>query len=1403
MADTIQKLVEIIIQLKNEDALLKIQDFIKHLNALETSSKGSDKGISQLSKDLDTLSKRILPGLDKAFNDVVNTQKKFLTMEEKKIDVLKRLGSQAKETGDTIRRSLSFGSVDFTSEIKSSLATLKSSISGMLGGALIGGIIGNKGTTINNASVNNTSTTNNVQPVEVPSKVDVPIESAIAEAQAKADAEPIQIKAEVKPEFSPEEVEFWLTQAKPAFKAAQVEIQKAIAANNEELRRVKELQAKEEIDNYAAKFGRDRVDAILKEIAAEKELLKVKQDIQKASTATIARSKLQEEIESERQLAQEVGVKTKKLANEAGTAYEDMAKRLSMSRQSGVVDFGLLADAAKKLGQAIAQNITNMKNVEGADFLTNIKPDPLDFEKIKLYGKAINQLIEDMKNVKGADFLAIKPDTTIANLKLIGTTVAASFKDTLNGIVKKAQEASKKIKDFFVVSPTLVGPPTEIQSFVTRIKETATAFQNTWQTTLNWLEKKIQATSKKVKDLFATPLGPPTFNQSLGIKAKTTSAFGGVGQPTTPIAPSKESIGLWQSLNKEVGNVYGSILNLKTLIATAFATYGIAGIAKQFVEISQAAEQTRLRLSILFKSTAEGNKVFKDLQDYALKTGVSLQDLSDSTEILATLQGTTTKDIQNMYKAATDIASFTGISVKDSAEQIQRMWSAGAGAAQRFREKGVTQIMGFSRNAELSIAETQDKLRKLFAGEDQKAAFTGLMGSAETMGNTFEKMIQKLINYWKQFVLEVMDNGVFAWLKAALQVVSKELDAVGIGTEDWGNTVKKVSSVIIKGLEYVVKAIGMVREGYTLLKVGGNSVMIAFGYIAEKINEFFSLATAEVMKLLKVGLDAYQKTAYALHAISEEDLIDTSTLDMKLVMEKNVQYWKNFQEQARLSADLAAADMGKSLNETDKFFKDIQDQLKLNTEEQKKYNKTLEETKQKQLEIKAVLEKQRNEAKTPREKFNVELNQLDPGTLQRSRAITDDLKRQMETQLNISEEYFAQGKLGLEKYYAERKDLITKALAEESLLLEKQAQDATLTNPEQAAKYYSELEALRAASNSKLIALEQDKATKEKAMFDAEYSIWQFRYDTKESFALTKEAELIAKEREIRLTGIEESAQAEQEALYSKYEQDLLTFEEFLIARQALEVKYEGQKEAVIVSSENRMEKKRQETFDMYLTATRTNAAAIEDAFTNLYEATGKKIKAFFYLAKAAAIAQTIISTYEAASNAVASYSQLGPWGVAAGIAIAGVIVAGGLARVATIASQNLAEGGEVQGVSASDKSDNIKANLTAGEYVMPVRTVRHYGLGAMEAMRRQAVARDVFGSNNFSIQKGSKHFAAGGLVSSSSGQQNNKSTIELTNVNVLDVNELNSWAGTKPFETATLNVMSRNIKQVKQIINQ
>lgn len=189
----------------------------------------------------------------------------------------------------------------------------------------------------------------------------------------------------------------------------------------------------------------------------------------------------------------------------------------------------------------------------------------------------------------------------------------------------------------------------------------------------------------------------------------------------------------------------------------------------------------------------------------------------------------------------------------------------------------------------------------------------------------------------------------------------------------------------------------------------------------------------------------------------------------------------------------------------------------------------------------------------------------------------------------------------------------------------------------------------------------------------------------------------------------------------------------------------------------------------MYLEGVKGILTNVNATFGDLYEMSGRKTKEFFYIQKAAAMAQTLMSTYEAAQKAYTSLVGLPVVGPALAAGAAGAAIASGLARVAVIRSQKMAGGGEVKGHSPHAKADNVPIDATAGEFMHPVAAVKKYGKDFMESVRNLSfpvdLARQVKAAGRVYSPR-SMRFAEGGLIPSqgSAGAITNSIT---TNVSV------------------------------------
>ena len=144
--------------------------------------------------------------------------------------------------------------------------------------------------------------------------------------------------------------------------------------------------------------------------------------------------------------------------------------------------------------------------------------------------------------------------------------------------------------------------------------------------------------------------------------------------------------------------------------------------------------------------------------------------------------------------------------------------------------------------------------------------------------------------------------------------------------------------------------------------------------------------------------------------------------------------------------------------------------------------------------------------------------------------------------------------------------------------------------------------------------------------------------------------------------------------------------------------------------------------------------------FGSLAELASSENEKMARIGKAAAIAQTIIKTYESATSAYASMAAIPVVGPALGAAAAAAAVAAGMANVAAIRSQRTQ--GFMKGGYTGDLPTTAAAGIVHGqEYVFDAASTRAIGVDNLEAMRQGAG----YGSGRKSSATGAK--IMGGLT--------------------------------------------------------
>ena len=256
-------------------------------------------------------------------------------------------------------------------------------------------------------------------------------------------------------------------------------------------------------------------------------------------------------------------------------------------------------------------------------------------------------------------------------------------------------------------------------------------------------------------------------------------------------------------VQKSLGRLKQSVFNLKN----AFIGLGAGLVIRNLVNTGKEIENLRVRLKFLLKNTNEGAKAFENMTNFASKVPFSLEEISRGSGILATVTDNA-DDLQKMLEITGNVAAVTGLDFQTSAEQIQRSFSAGIGAADLFREKGVRNMLGFKAGATVSIEATVEAFEKTFGKGGRFGKATDEL--AETFQGTLSMIGDKVFNFKKV----ILQAGLFETLK-------KEFGKLDVALAQNAELIEKIAQSIKLIAEYshLVKETFKILISYKLAKL--------------------------------------------------------------------------------------------------------------------------------------------------------------------------------------------------------------------------------------------------------------------------------------------------------------------------------------------------------------------------------------------------------------------------------------------------------------------------------------------------------------------------------------------------------------------------------------------------------
>ena len=252
------------------------------------------------------------------------------------------------------------------------------------------------------------------------------------------------------------------------------------------------------------------------------------------------------------------------------------------------------------------------------------------------------------------------------------------------------------------------------------------------------------------------------------------------------LAKDKTKVAL-QGVRNGLNNLRTAVFSLQSAIV------GIGGglVIRSLTKVGSEVEDLGVRFNFLFGNVKEGTKAFDNLISFAARVPFSLQEISAASGNLAVV-AKDADDLTRILKITGNVAAVTGLDFRQTAEQIQRSFAGGIAAADVFRERGVSALLGLKAGATVTAEATIKAFEDTF-GEG------GRFGKAtEVLATTFTGTLSMLQDKLFKFKLETNRAGFFDFFKNALVVINK-------GIEDNATALSNFSKAVGEGLVNFIK----------------------------------------------------------------------------------------------------------------------------------------------------------------------------------------------------------------------------------------------------------------------------------------------------------------------------------------------------------------------------------------------------------------------------------------------------------------------------------------------------------------------------------------------------------------------------------------------------------------------
>ncbi|RLA68959.1 MAG: hypothetical protein DRG09_06950, partial [Epsilonproteobacteria bacterium] len=304
---------------------------------------------------------------------------------------------------------------------------------------------------------------------------------------------------------------------------------------------------------------------------------------------------------------------------------------------------------------------------------------------------------------------------------------------------------------------------------------------------------------------------------------------------------------MYSSMTKLAGAFVGVYAGIKSI-------QGISSIGASFVKTSAQFEQFETTLRSITGSSEEARKSMKWIEDFGSKTPYELDKVTESFVKMKAY------GLDPMDGTLTALGNASSAMGKDITQAVEAMADAVTGENERLKEFGI-KASKTGETIAYNWADSSGKMRKIVIKNNKdiiQSTLTAIfnekyVGAMDAQSKTWNGMLSNMADSWTIFKKDVMNEGLFNYLKGILTVVGELMaEAFGgakDGAKDWSDN-------IITGIEGVILWVGNMTDvingidlAWTVAKNGAIEFFLAISKAGDFLEDDWGKSMAQIQNV--------------------------------------------------------------------------------------------------------------------------------------------------------------------------------------------------------------------------------------------------------------------------------------------------------------------------------------------------------------------------------------------------------------------------------------------------------------------------------------------------------------------------------------------------------------------------